>query len=491
MRAKHLTRAALATLLLSAASGGAMGQTPPSAAREPLELIPADCLFCWHARVHPDATSQPAQDSSVAALMGLGASLFGRSLDASMLGWVRAAEAAGELNRREFALALLDARVARPEGQVSARVESLDLALVVRTDGDSAPLRRLIQRVVNDYVDASTARLVVEHCEGLTYQELRDERLPSWARFAWGDVGSHFVVTIGDGTWQRIAAVSAARRPPLAADEWLRAARAEWRGKAQIEVYGDVASIRARLDEAVERRVSEFLGAWEAAELERAYWALGFERSALFNAATLRWPDRTEKRMFADAATASPEAAAFIPDGARYAIYNIPPRRLLPALSTSILATRNEPLRASVLRYWRKVTGEQQVDVQREILEQFGERLILHNFPPHPLRIPGAMTIVLPIRGDAALVRAALDRLARGWVSELAGLREAGRYAAPFELQRDSDGVWFVQIGLAGPAWTVNDKALIVSWSPSALREYVEWLDRADRTSTRPASPGR
>ncbi len=385
---------------------------------------------------------------------------------------------------------LLDARVSRPEGQVSARVESLDLALVVRSDGDSAPLRRLIQRVVNDYVDASTARLAVEKCEGLTFQELRDERLPAWARFAWGDIGPHFVVTIGDGAWQRIAAVSARRRPALDADEWLRAARGEWRGRALIEIFGDLASIRARLDEAVERRVSEFLAAWDASELDRAYWALGFEHNALFSAATLRWPDRTERRMFADPGSTPPEAAAFIPDAARYAIYDLPPRRLLPALSTSLLATRNEQLRASVLRYWRKVTAEQQIDVQRDLLDQFGSRVILHNSPPHPLRIPGAMTIVLPIAGDARRVRAALDRLGRGWAAELAALREAGRYAAPFELQRDADGVWFVQFGLAGPAWVVSDAALIVSWSPTALREYLAWLGTQPAASTRPMRPG-
>jgi len=41
-------------------------------------------------------------------------------------------------------------------------------------------------------------------------------------------------------------------------------------------------------------------------------------------------------------------------------------------------------------------------------------------------------------------------------------------------LHRADDGVWNIQFGpFAGPAWTVTDRFIITSWSPTALRSYL------------------
>jgi hypothetical protein len=42
-------------------------------------------------------------------------------------------------------------------------------------------------------------------------------------------------------------------------------------------------------------------------------------------------------------------------------------------------------------------------------------------------------------------------------------------------VQRDPDGIWYVQFGpIASIAWTATDRFVVTSWSPHALREYLQ-----------------
>jgi hypothetical protein len=70
-------------------------------------------------------------------------------------------------------------------------------------------------------------------------------------------------------------------------------------------------------------------------------------------------------------------------------------------------------------------------------------------------------------------LRAAIDKLFTVWQSEL---REA---AAPVSLRRDADGIWNLFLGLEGPALGLSDRWLVISFSPAAVRQNLEFLSKS------------
>jgi hypothetical protein len=65
---------------------------------------------------------------------------------------------------------------------------------------------------------------------------------------------------------------------------------------------------------------------------------------------------------------------------------------------------------------------------------------------------------------------------------------------ASIQLRRDTDGVWYLYFGIAGPALAVADDRLIISFSPDAVRKNIDLLARsrsvsATATPTSPSAP--
>jgi hypothetical protein len=130
---------------------------------------------------------------------------------------------------------------------------------------------------------------------------------------------------------------------------------------------------------------------------------------------------------------------------------------------------------------------------------------VLHNDPPHPLQIPLAVTLLFEIKDEPATVRQTLDGLCRawqkiletGWNDKKAESKSAAGQSASrpvkrpgqsgVSLVREDDGLWYIRfgtggpawLGLAGPAWTVTDRFIVASWSPMALREYLDKIGAA------------
>ena len=191
------TRRALRSIVLAV-----VGLNPAAArlmADEPLDLIPADSLLCWYGQpTEPDTRGNADAAATLATWVNLGSRLVGRPLQGEVLIWLRLLESMGQMTRYPHAIALIDAR-ARPVGKDGRRVDRLKLALVIKTGGDSSPLRRMIQKIVNEQTDAGAAQLRRAKLGDWLFQTLVDRRLPRWAEISWGDIGEHFVVTLGDG----------------------------------------------------------------------------------------------------------------------------------------------------------------------------------------------------------------------------------------------------------------------------------------------------
>jgi hypothetical protein len=459
--------------------------------REPIDLIPADSLLCWYGRPLPDTTPAPEQPSTLQTLVEVGARLASGPLEAGIQLNLRLAELFGLMVRYPHAVALIDAR-AKPTTTTEPtirRIDRLRFAMVVQVGEQTELFLRIIQKTVNEQTNSGAATLVSEKAGRWTYQELRDQRLPEWAVIAWGQVDGHFVLTVGPNVWRTIAAVAEGDVQSLAGEPWYAVARAKRRRTALIEIFVAARELQERLDPFVDDRASGFFRAWDAGDLRQAHWALGFAERALFCVAHFRLrgsgekeEDTTVRRVYADPDNRDPHLLAAIPPDARYAIFDVPVERLLARFFRGLLALQGAKARANIERIWAEAQAQYGFDAERGLLAHLGERIVLHNDPPHPLHLPLAMTILIEIRDEPATVRQIVETLCSAWRAVLDEAAAKGGGKPPFRLHRDEDGVWYLRydlagpdwFGLAGPAWIVTDRYIILSWSPVALREYLE-----------------
>lgn len=474
--------------------------------REPLDLVPRDALACWVGRPLPDLPPLSSQPSTWQTLVEIGTRLAGRPLDAEARLGLRGAEMFGLMIRRSHAVALIDAAAMPTRTDPDARrVDRLRVAVVIRAREDSSgtaapggadadraafePFLQIIQKAVNEQTNSGAATLETRRAERWTYQELRDRRLPEWAAVAWGQIDGYFVLTIGAEVWPAIAAVAAGRAPALSADSWYAAAREPRRSTALIEILVAVRSIQARLDPFVGGRAGHFFRVWNLDQVEQAHWALGLEGRALYCVAQFREGDRTERRLYADPDIRDPRVLAAIPPPARYAVFDVPAGAFVPQFFRSLLVLQGPAARANIERVWAEIQAAHGFDVDRDFLPHLGRRVILHNDPPHPLRLPLALTALIEVRREPQAVRHTVDAFCQAWRGALEDAAARSGQPPPLRLERDGDGVWYLRfglpgpewMGLAGPAWTVTPRYLVLSWSPMALREYLDRVGDAAR----------
>lgn len=453
---------------------------------EPLDLVPAESLLCWYGRPFPDVTPLSGEPSALATLVQLIPRVT--PLDTQGKLYARALEAFALSIAYPHVFALIDAAAKPAESDPSGRkLDRLRFAAIVQIDDKKeaeAAFGRIIQAAVNEQTDHARAALTLREAGQWRYQELRDQRLPEWTAFAWGRIGPHFVLTIGQDVWPEIAAVAAGQRPALSRAEWLGGVRGPRGRNALIEITVAMEGIRRRLDPLVGGRATEFFEAWHAGKVQRAHWAMGFEGPALYCVAYTEEEGRVRERLYADPAIREPRLLATIPNGARYAIYRFPPAQVLTRMAASWLATEQPADRQAVRQAWDEIQARNGFDAQRDLLAHLGDYIVLHNDPPHPLHLPLATTTLVEIREQPQAVRAALDALCRGYQEFWQQQAEKTGQPNLLRLEHDGDGIWYVRlpIGVAGPAWTVTDRFLISSWSPTALRAYLEKVgDRAGR----------
>lgn len=458
-------------------------------ARDPLDLVPADSLLCWYGRPSPDSAPATSQPSTLQTLLDLGARVAGQPLDSGTQLNVRIVEMFGLMIRYPHAIALIDARAkpleSNPQEQ---RVDRLRFVAVADNRHQAEPFLRIIQKTVDEQTDSGAATLTSRKAGRSTYQELRDRRLPDWATIAWGHIDDNFVLTVGADVWPQIAAIAAGDAPSLAQEPWYAAARKDTVGAAPgeppalIELFIAAEAIQQRLDPFVDGKASAFFKAWDAGRLQRAHWVIGYAGRALFCRAHFQTANETMRRVYADADVRTPRLLGTIPPETRYAIWHLPVDRFLPHLCRGLLAIQGDKPRANIERIWSEMQAEQGFDVERDFLAHLGTHVILHNDPPHPLHIPLALTVLIEVRDEPATVRRTLDAMSAGWRTALQKTGPDGKSGAPCTVHGDDDGIWYVRfpvagpgsLGLAGPAWTMTDRFIVLSWSPMALREYLD-----------------
>lgn len=392
------------------------------------------------------------------------------------------------LSRRPHALVLLDA-TAREIGPGSYRLNELKSALVVDNEGIALDLDRRIRDLLTTYTDAENGRIEPVQADGARYHRLSDKRLPAWAVTEWGTVDRWVIVSVGQGTFERMAAVIRGRTPSLADDAWyVRAHRRCSANRSGLEGYLAVDRTRKRLENVVNRTAALALEAVHLDQADRALMAVGYDGRALHSEVLVRTHDGGDHHLLLTGKeVADPRVLELIPDTASsFAAFRIPLKTAIAQAREAYYHTQSHDRRDRFSRGWQRIETEFGFDVEPGLLDQLGDHVIVHTYPPHPLGLPVGFTIWVQVAGDSAAVRRSFDAMIAAWQHYAnqpdPGLRPLFRLTP--QIQRDPDGIWYLQLGLVGPAMTVTDGWIVISFSPEAVRANLTHLRRA---TSRPA----
>jgi len=402
------------------------------------------------------------------------------------------------LGQYEHALVVIDASsrqvklaaAARPgePDRTSLRLGHLEAAVILKTDGQNAPVVENLNRVVARYTNADIAALEDLKANGYSYQRLRDKRLPRWACCEWGLVGDYFVIGFGENSFAAIAKTQRNKKLSLAHDRWfIRAQQNISRESALASWFIGFDPLKRRLGEISRERVDRVLAELGATNISRDLWTVGLEGKALSWSRCFEANGKDEIRRYSNPSEYPERHLKRVPLEARhYAILNLPTRWLVESVPRAWLASGAERRMAQWERIWQGLETETGLDLSALLIDNLGEHMMIFDYPVHPFDVPFALTIAIEIE-DAKAVRSSLSAILSAWGQYLD--QRAKRNPSKLlrvKVQRD-DEVWYLQFGFLGPALTVTDRYVVLSWSPQAVRMATAAMEDADNPA--PAAP--
>jgi len=497
--------AALALLL---AVSPQVPASPTPGVRPITDLIPANSLIVYVAKpyVRAVATTQPAVTQAAAKQQPLSIARILTFLNASGLipdeGQVFAdiASALPLLGRFEHALVLIDAssRVVRRPGnapaepsRVSLRLKHLEIAIILRTNGRHRVVLKQLNRVLGRYTNVKIAQLTSEKVSGCEFQRLADERLPGWAVWEWGRLGDFFVVSFGQGAFEKIAQTYVGHRPALSKNAWFRSATAKTKGQeALAQWFIGFGSLEKRLGEVAQERSRRAIAALGADKMTRDLWTIGLEGRALSWYRCFQRNGKDTVHRYSDPSHYPPHHRGIVPPQARhFAIIHVPTRWLVDNLPRAWLAAQSQRHVQEWKQIWRSLEQETGIDLSGNLINHLGDHLVLFDYPPHPLDIPLALTIAIEIN-DPKPVRTAVDALLAAWGQYLDERADRnGTTLFRVKVKHADDDIWFLQAGILGPALKVTKHYVVISWSPQALRDALKFIERPSALPGAGASP--
>jgi len=484
----------IATLLSASAVGVLPGNGDSD--RPITDLIPADNLVVYMAKPYSEvvAASQPADGDEPAERPALSVSTILAFLNASGLipdeGQVFAdiAGALPLLGQFEHALVLLDAssrvvrRPSRDPGQadnVSLRLKHLQAAIILRTNDHRLVVLEQLGRIVGRYTNRKIAQLTKENVAGYEFQRLTDERLPGWAIWEWGRLDDFFVISFGEGAFEKVARTFAGLKPALSKDKWFQSATAKTRGDlALAQWFIGFARLEKRLGEVAKERSHRVIVALGANNVTHDLWTVGMEGRALTWYRCFRRGGKDIVHRYSDPARYEPRHRSIIPGRARhFAVINVPTRWLVDNLPRAWLAAQSERNVHKWKQIWRSLEEKTGIDLGGNLINHLGDHLILFDYPPHPLDIPFALTIAIEI-DDEEPVKKAVDAILSAWGQYLdERAKRSGTKLVRVKVRKAPDDIWYLQAGILGPALKVTKRYLVISWSPQALRDALQSID--------------
>ncbi len=395
------------------------------------------------------------------------------------------------LGQYEHALVAIDAssrqvktaatpRPGEPE-PTSLRLGHLEAAVILKTDGKNAPVVENLNRVVARYTNADIAELEDLKAEGFAYQRLRDKRLPRWACCEWGLVGDYFVIGFGENSFAAVAKTQRDKKLSLENDPWfIQAQQKISRDSALATWFIGFDPLKRRLGEISRERVDRVLAELGATHISRDLWTIGLDGKALYWSRCFEANGTDEIRKYSDPKEYPDKHLNQVPLEARhYAILNLPTRWLVESVPRAWLASGAERRMEQWERIWQGLEAESGLDLSALLIDNLGEHMLIFDYPVHPFDVPFALTIAIEIK-DAEAVRSSLSAILSAWGQYLD--QRAKRNPSKLlrvKVQRE-DEVWYLQFGFLGPALTVTDQYVVLSWSPQAVRMATSAMEDAD-----------
>lgn len=447
---------------------------PGPEARADLEslarLVPADILGAYMVDT-PAAHQSPAKSNSfeIATVLIDQAFALGflNSLDIAVRGWLDTIASISTVIAHPHAIMLFDLQVERADHD-SHRVSSLRAALVMRTGGENKTIERRIQHLLGSYTNQQETTLDSVQMEGKTIHRLQDRRLADWLIICWAQVGDYFTVAIGEESMRQVMAAIISKEGTI----WHEASFRE--GVEALAAQHALITVLLRFDQvetkspALGSKVRKMQAALAMVHCESGVWAAGYSGRSLEIRQWLRKQGHGSLAILAGAKHLGAAAQAAVPEAARtFAAIGAEPSIWFERIRAAFLAARSRQNAAESRSFWSGVERDAGLRFA-ELFSHLNDPIIVHDYPEHALRLPPAWTIVVPIKGDAAALRKDIDAILSYWQRALEG--------GAWGLSRSADGLWFMKVGLEGPALTVIDRYLLISFSPHAVRQNLELL---------------
>lgn len=395
------------------------------------------------------------------------------------------------LSRFPHSGVLLDLQVrsgpgASSSSQPSVRLDRLQYGLIFLTKGDNAAVLEHLNRLLPRYTNREQAAISEQPVGTQRYFRLVDRRFPKWAVLEWGRLDDAYAVCIGDGSFERLHAAGAAGGAALADDEWFRGAVRVAPGRPVLTWLTDLAALRERIAPLAGPRWNAVLNELGLSAMDRDAWSFGIAGRAVTCGRVTRVGRRDRRMVYSRPLSAEAERA--IPPGARhYAVIRGVGRWLIGHAPAAWVQARYFRGMDRVREWWGALQAEHGFDAERDLLGRLGDDLIICDDPPHPLGLPIAVTLAIAVR-EPDEVRRILDAVLGAFAQRLDEARAADDVWALLtrvRLKRAADGVWYVQMGVLGPAMCVTSEYLVISWSPQAVREAAAFFGGAPASAPR------
>ncbi len=408
------------------------------------------------------------------------------------------------LGRRPHALALLDLTI-RELSPGSYRLNSLQAAAVVDVGPLAGDFDRRIRDLLATYTSAEHNVIETVAQDGLYYHRLTDSIQPEWAVVEWGTFqGRLLVVGVGRGALQAVAETIGRRRACLADEDWFAQAHQACHGaRSGLECHVHVEALSRRLGEIAPEETRRVIGSLGLGETRRLLWAVGFEGRVLRSEACLEdLRGQTLYAVLSGPGMIDPAVEAMIPEEAdAYAAFRLPLPEVARGLRKAYLDSQGSQRQEKLRRMWSRLEEQFEFSAEHQFIGRLGTHLIFHTYPPHPLRLPLMCSVWIQTDGQTEAIARTLDGMMAAWQDALspatrtapAGTRPS-RGLSP-QIRRTPDGIWYLQLGVLGPAMGVADGWIVISFSPLAVRDNLSYLrrqasDAASQPADRVSAPG-
>ncbi len=447
-----------------------------------LEVVPRDHLAFV---VFDNSAIEGAADSTthVTPLVSLGADVlhrFGgqRANQSAVSATLDILSTLAKLEPYPFAVVVTDASAKRM-GPDSFRLSGMQAAVIVATHGNNAPITQYIQDLLTRWTSRDSARITNQEEHGTKVFTLIDDRLPDWCVVKWGSIKDFYVVALGDRGFND-AAQSILRANEDATEN---SRHKRWQElldsrSAHFELQINFDAISNALSTVVKGRTQDVIDELGFANCQRSMWTVAKKNRAVVWS-QLKIEDGNE--VFVPISTeARGVQSRLIPATAtEYTLFRCGMDDILNRAAEAYLASRRDEFRADLRSRWTRFETDAGISIQTGLFDHLGEIILIHDDPPHPLKLPLLSTIVIPIAGEPAIVDqtlAALLKQSNRWFNKTnANPGDDAPVFAP-QFTKADDNVWYLSFGFAGPAITVANRFIVISHSPLACRHARDFL---------------